>query len=402
MGYITSATTITLDSHLTQKGREIILSGISKNITKFSLGDSDTNYLIENRNSPGKVPDVTGDHIGCVLSVARNVDIKNKISISGLTETTIKELRFVNDNISYNVLNVEIDLGNYCAYLDNQSSTTTFNKDLKSPIIDFYNFIRIEEIDSNSNTVGIEYDDVKVEFKTQQDYNLFRKIQNEYLSFETLLLNPINYRNRNFNNLVDSPLKFLLSSLDLGLNSYFGSGPGGVVLMGREYGYSVVDTNNPLVPLDVIGSAILTTIPNLGVTNFFKPELVENNSNIFLSKQRKLVPSVRITNPNNPTQKLVYVANIETTYNDQSGSHDHIKRFGNDLMNKEIDLLQQTMGWLVNSGFGFTQSNIDYVSIGMNFISQTIQSKFGELNITFKMSKNTNNWNQNGDFITIL
>jgi hypothetical protein len=156
MGFISSATTITLDSHLTQKGREVILSGISKNITKFTLGDSDTNYLITTRNSSGKVPDVTGDHIGCVFSVARNVDIKNKISVSGLTEITTKELRFINNNQSYNILNVEVDLGNYCAYLDSQSSTTTFNSNLKSPIIDFYDFISIEEIDSNTNTVGFE------------------------------------------------------------------------------------------------------------------------------------------------------------------------------------------------------------------------------------------------------
>lgn len=396
MGFISSATTITLDSHLTQKGREVILSGISKNITKFTLGDSDTNYLITTRNSSGKVPDVTGDHIGCVFSVARNVDIKNKISVSGLTEITTKELRFINNNQSYNILNVEVDLGNYCAYLDSQSSTTTFNSNLKSPIIDFYDFIRIEEIDSNNNTVGFEYDNVMVEFKNQQDYNIFTKLQNDYLS-EQITSNQNKFRNKNFNNLVDSPLKFLFSSI----NNLFGAGPGGVVLFGREYGYSIVDTTKPTTPLNVLSNLFNPSLPQT-TTNFFKPDEVETNTNLILGVNRKLVPSVRVSNPFNPSQKEVFVTSFETSYNDNTGSHDHIKRFGNQVIAIEILLMVQTMGWLSNLGLGQTVSNVDYVSIGMDFISQGIQSKRGELNITFKMDKNTNNWNQNGDFITIL
>jgi hypothetical protein len=41
-----------------------------------------------------------------------------------------------------------------------------------------------------------------VEFKNQQDYNIFTKLQNDYLS-EQITSNQNKFRNKNFNNLVD-------------------------------------------------------------------------------------------------------------------------------------------------------------------------------------------------------
>jgi hypothetical protein len=402
MGYITSAITITLDSHLTQKGREGILSGITNNITKFSLGDSDTNYLITTRNSVGKVPDVTGDHIGCVLSVARNIGIKNNISVSGLTIPTTKEVRFVKDNVSYNVLNVEVDLGNYFDYLKFESLTTSFNPQLKSPIIDFYDFIRVEEIDGNGNSVGVENDSVYSQFKTTQDFNVFKKLQNDYLK-----LSGIGFFNEGFNNIVESPLRFLFSSLN---DTYFGSGAGGLLLNGREWGYCVVNLNNLSVPLNWF---LFNTSGTL--RNFFTIEEVENESLISLGNGLRLVPAIRMMDSTNYGNRLVFPLQNFGTYNDNSGSHDHIKRVSNaisitqflgsiSVINNEVGLGVSTIQSLTSAGFGTIQSGVNKINMGMKFISETYRSqvKFGELNITLKLDNNPSNWNRNNPFITII
>jgi hypothetical protein len=396
MGYITSAITITLDSHLTQKGREGILSGITNNITKFSLGDSDTNYLITTRNSVGKVPDVTGDHIGCVLSVARNIGIKNNISVSGLTIPTTKEVRFVKDNVSYNVLNVEVDLGNYFDYLKFESLTPSFNPQLKSPIIDFYDFIRVEEIDGSGNSVGVENDSVYSQFKTTQDFNVFKKLQNDYLK-----LSGSDFFNEGFNNIVESPLRFLFSSLN---DTYFGSGAGGLLLNGREWGYCVVNLNNLSVPLNVIPSNIFSSIQSGTLRNFFTIEEVENESLISLGNGFRLVPAIRMIDSTNYGNRLVFPLQNFGTYADNSGSHDHIKRVGNDVISNEVGLGVSTIQSLTSAGVGTIQSGVNKIDLGVKFISETYlsQVKFGELNITLKLDNNQSNWNRNNPFITII
>lgn len=408
MGYITSAITITLDSHLTQKGREGILSGITNNITKFSLGDSDTNYLITTRNSVGKVPDVTGDHIGCVLSVARNIGIKNSISVSGLTIPTTKEVRFVKDNVSYNVLNVEVDLGNYFDYLKFESLTPSFNPQLKSPIIDFYDFIRVEEIDGSGNSVGVENDSVYSQFKTTQDFNVFKKLQNDYLK-----LSGSDFFNEGFNNIVESPLRFLFSSLN---DTYFGSGAGGLLLNGREWGYCVVNLNNLSVPLNKLQNVFLFN-QNLPQTlrNFFSIEEVESNQNLFIGEGERLVPAIRMMDSTNYGNRLVFPLQNFGTYADDSGSHDHIKRVSNaisitqflgpiNVINNEVGLGVSTIQSLTSAGVGTVQSGVNKINMGMKFISETYlsQVKFGELNITLKLDNNQSNWNRNNPFITII
>jgi len=82
MGFIESGDTITLNAYLTPLGRNRLLSKNiqDKTIVSFSLGDSDTNYNIDNPLPTGNIPDLTGDDTGCVKSIAET-DIKHKIKV---------------------------------------------------------------------------------------------------------------------------------------------------------------------------------------------------------------------------------------------------------------------------------------------------------------------------------
>jgi len=49
-------------------------------VAYFTLGDSDSNYLIVNSLESGFVPDITGNSDVCIPSISLNIDIKNKIN----------------------------------------------------------------------------------------------------------------------------------------------------------------------------------------------------------------------------------------------------------------------------------------------------------------------------------
>lgn len=83
MGFITSGSSVTYQAYLTQEGRELLLKG-DKSLMKikyFSIGDSDANYLIEKPLGSGYVPDVNGDNLDCVKSIAVNIGIKKQINL---------------------------------------------------------------------------------------------------------------------------------------------------------------------------------------------------------------------------------------------------------------------------------------------------------------------------------
>lgn len=87
MGYVQSASTVTLRARLTQKGREELLSGTTMLTVKyFALGDGDANYRTTSILGAGKVPDVTGDYSGCTLSLADGVGLHHPIGVSGNTQ----------------------------------------------------------------------------------------------------------------------------------------------------------------------------------------------------------------------------------------------------------------------------------------------------------------------------
>lgn len=61
MGFISSASTITITAKLTPIGRQQLLTNTSNIITNFTLGDSDANYLCESPLDMGMVPDLAGE-----------------------------------------------------------------------------------------------------------------------------------------------------------------------------------------------------------------------------------------------------------------------------------------------------------------------------------------------------
>tara|TARA_R110000824_G_scaffold4945_10_gene23176 strand:+ start:1478 stop:3694 length:2217 start_codon:yes stop_codon:yes gene_type:complete len=90
MGYVQSASTVTLRARLTQKGREELLSGTTQITVKyFALGDGDANYRTNQVLSTGKVPDVTGDYSGCTLSLADGVGLHYPIPLTGDSPTVV-------------------------------------------------------------------------------------------------------------------------------------------------------------------------------------------------------------------------------------------------------------------------------------------------------------------------
>ena len=83
MGYIDKKYDTTLSAYLTQRGREILLSGDRDgNIARyFILGDSDRNYQVVSHDTIREmmIPDVTGDKTDSLFSIAKNIDIRHKV-----------------------------------------------------------------------------------------------------------------------------------------------------------------------------------------------------------------------------------------------------------------------------------------------------------------------------------
>lgn len=84
MGFITSATTVTLTAKLTPLGRKKLISNNNKLITKFSLGDSDANYYASQILGAGQIPSAggtIGSDSGTTNSVTTNVIIKSPLIV---------------------------------------------------------------------------------------------------------------------------------------------------------------------------------------------------------------------------------------------------------------------------------------------------------------------------------
>ncbi len=76
MGYISSASTVYMDFHLTDAGRNVLVTGdLSQAITKFALSDGDIDYRQPATTGHtlvaqgGYLPDVTGINDGCTASI---------------------------------------------------------------------------------------------------------------------------------------------------------------------------------------------------------------------------------------------------------------------------------------------------------------------------------------------
>jgi hypothetical protein len=120
MGYITSGATVYIDCFLTQKGKELFFIGEDEDIIVkyFSLGDSDTNYIITNNLNittqddniltEGFVPSISGNYDECSKSIAGGIKLKSEISVKGVNKvlnqycegsTLVETLRDPNGNV---------------------------------------------------------------------------------------------------------------------------------------------------------------------------------------------------------------------------------------------------------------------------------------------------------------
>lgn len=90
MGFLTSASTVTITAKLTPFGRQQLLSNTSSIITQFSLGDSDANYYGELSLGRGEVPGLAGELGTNNLfsnGVYSGVQIKSPIAVNALGDT---------------------------------------------------------------------------------------------------------------------------------------------------------------------------------------------------------------------------------------------------------------------------------------------------------------------------
>jgi hypothetical protein len=85
MGFINSATTVSIRARLTNLGRERLLTGNNTIFSHFILGDSDANYNTETPLPTGRIPVDSGDlgnDNGTNDNISANVDINSKLFVT--------------------------------------------------------------------------------------------------------------------------------------------------------------------------------------------------------------------------------------------------------------------------------------------------------------------------------
>lgn len=145
MGFINSATTVTIRARLTNLGRQRLLTGSNTIFSHFILGDSDANYNTETMLSTGRIPVDSGD-LGAGNNsndnISENVGINSKIFVT--VAPTIKKSVEPNSskvNIVTSEIGETILTGSNLTYLqidktDTASQNTNYFKSLSLPITD--------------------------------------------------------------------------------------------------------------------------------------------------------------------------------------------------------------------------------------------------------------------------
>jgi hypothetical protein len=145
MGFINSATTVTIRARLTNLGRQRLLTGSNTIFSHFILGDSDANYNTETMLSTGRIPVDSGD-LGAGNNtndnISENVGINSKIFVT--VAPTIKKSVEPNSskvNIVTSEIGETILTGSNLTYLqidrnDSASQNTNYFKSLSLPITD--------------------------------------------------------------------------------------------------------------------------------------------------------------------------------------------------------------------------------------------------------------------------
>jgi len=125
MGKIQSATTVYATAYLTEKGRTYLFNKNNVRfdsngndlfqITKFTLGDPDTNYRTIQKLESGDVPDVTGKSEGCLKSTVDFVQ-------TTFSYFTIDALSFSDPLYSTNIAGNNLTINTNTAFPVNQTS----------------------------------------------------------------------------------------------------------------------------------------------------------------------------------------------------------------------------------------------------------------------------------------
>jgi hypothetical protein len=322
MGFISSANTVTLETYLTQLGRNYLLTGEESRskVKYFTLGDSDTNYLIainengsaeKNILTSGFVPDVTGDDTGCIKSVANGVGLKHRLKYvnpevvittdtgtttttttnTGSTEPASRSLRIFTEsttinstNQGLNDANIEVDLVkwfDWVCYTDTTNYLT--NGRPSSPILDFYKGIRVLNYNSSGQYLSFEVDDViikplgdtkqKFEFLNQLTYYKTNDVAKLYLS-------------------TDSCFQFLFSShVDNNIKKY-GAGAGGMLINTQEVG--VIDNPDLDGDFKIVGA----TFPQKDNGVLISDTTKVNTARALSIRNRDLLTNTSITKTN--------------------------------------------------------------------------------------------------------
>lgn len=101
MGFISSATSLTVIANLTTLGRQKLLMDSSNLITHFTLGDSDANYNAEYPLGSGEVPVVAGElstTSGATNSLTNNFQLRSKL-IRNSSKTTKKPVESTSSQV---------------------------------------------------------------------------------------------------------------------------------------------------------------------------------------------------------------------------------------------------------------------------------------------------------------
>jgi len=91
MGFQTTATTTTLIAKLTPLGRELMVTDTNNLITKFALGDSDSNYNVTDNLTTGEVPAMGGNkglNSTTSNSTSNDIAIRYPLLVNGLGGNT--------------------------------------------------------------------------------------------------------------------------------------------------------------------------------------------------------------------------------------------------------------------------------------------------------------------------
>lgn len=253
MGYIASSSTLAVVAYLTQRGRELLLTGTEADITttQFSLGDSDANYNVAFGLDTGFVPDLTGENSGCTISIAQNIGIRSNVIRIGEVDN-LKEVRIQrNDGSWVTSLRCLIHLDKLARYnlAKNIRNTVVNNNFLDtqqlSPFADFYQHISVFE---SKNGVDLSQTDEEVHMDMLFDPTFFTRMSETWVKASPSILpnqytlsEGLNNRTQTQIQFVNSPLMFAFSSLADSSNTsrIGGAGKGGIIIYGREIGYLV-------------------------------------------------------------------------------------------------------------------------------------------------------------------